>query len=314
MTVTYRFLRAEEWGLIHSNTGLRDERRPDTEAVVHHRGGNPRHEVDAIIAFNEMNKRFLDLGYYCLPYDILVHEQIFANLDRLITIGEGRGPYLSGATKDRNEEAEAICAFGYFHPGHALSAPPSIYMVEGVAKGIAWGVQEGWIAKNPNIYGHRDNPAHPGATGCPGDYLDAHIPIIRTRVRELTNQKEDIMLGFIERPDQTPPRVLDTRGPAGPNRDQYKLGAGNEATVRPSGAAGRKLVKVNLTATEPEAPGFFTVWSGGNRPTSSALNWSAGQTIANEVTIPVAADGSFRIWSPARVHVIVDLVGYFDDI
>ena len=97
-----------------------------------------------------------------------------------------------------SEEGEAVCLIGYFHPGHKLSRQPHPDEIEGVARGIVWGIEHGWIARDARILGHRDNPAHPGATGCPGDYLYAQLPTIRRRVQELLNPQEDDMLAVVK--------------------------------------------------------------------------------------------------------------------
>ena len=239
MAVTYRYMSSEEWGMRRIESQVRTERRPDPEGTLHHSAGNPMHSMDAVKAFQQMNEQAIAKGYWCIAYDVLVHEQILGNNDRIITIGEGRGPYMSGATKDRNEETEAICALGYFHPGHSLSDRPSAYMVEGIALAFAWGIKNGWIAKEPYIYGHRDNPAHPNATSCPGDYLWSYLPSIRTRVIELTKEGT-YMHGFIPRPTTVEPRIFDTRGPAS-HYDSYKIAAkrartGQHVQLTPSGA------------------------------------------------------------------------------
>ena len=140
--------------------------------------------------------------------------------------------------------------------------------------------------------------------------IDIYRSLVARKMAELS-QEIDVMEGFIPRPDDLPPRILDSRGPAGPTHDAYKLGAGSTATVAVPRGAGKQRAVVNLTATEAEAPGFFTAWAGGSRPTSSKLNFPVAQAVANEVTIELAPDGSFQLYSPARVHVVVDLVGYF---
>jgi hypothetical protein len=58
-------------------------------------------------------------------------------------------------------------------------------MLEGVARAIALSIERGWSAPDTTILGHRDNPAHPGSTGCPGDWLYEQLPAIRTRVAQL---------------------------------------------------------------------------------------------------------------------------------
>lgn len=150
-----------------------------------------------------------------------------------------------------------------------------------------------------------------GSSWGPGQgTLDIYRSLVARKMTELA-QEVDLMEGFVPRPDNINPRILDSRGPAGPSHDAYKLAAGGTATVNVPGGAGKQRAVVNLTATEPEASGFFTAWASGPRPNSSELNFIAGNSIANKVIVPLAPDGTFQLFSPARVHVVVDLVGYF---
>lgn len=76
--------------------------------------------------------------------------------------------------------------------------------------------------------------------------------------------------------------------------------------VAPAGVAG---ATVNVTITQPRARGWAMVWGDGPPPdpgTSSAVNFDAGQTIANAVTVPVAADGSVHIYLTAAAHVVME--------
>jgi len=140
--------------------------------------------------------------------------------------------------------------------------------------------------------------------------IDIYRSLVARKMAELS-QEIDVMEGFIPRPDDIPPRILDSRGPDGPTHNAYKLGAGKTATVAVPRGAGRTRAVVKLTAVEAEAPGFFTAWASGSRPLSSELNFQVATAITNSATIELAPDGSFQLYSPARVHVVVDLVGYF---
>lgn len=105
-------------------------------------------------------------------------------------------------------------------------------------------------------------------------------------------------------------RLLDTRGGARPE-------AGGTLTVPVQGVAGSPgsatAVVLNVTVTDPAAPGFTTVWpSGRARPTASSVNTdAAGQTRAALVTVPVGADGSVSIFTERGSHVVVDAVGSY---
>jgi hypothetical protein len=193
----FRYLTASEWNMRWARPPI-GEKLLDAETYVHHSAGG--HVNNAITAFQALNEYAINTkGYSALDYDILVHRD---QRTGLVTIGEGRGQWMSAATLDRNEQGEAICLLGYFHPGHTLSRQPHPDELEGVARGIVWGIAQGWIAATTSILGHRDNPAHPGATGCPGDYLQAKLPWIRDRVAQLLDPsfEEPVMKPILWRP------------------------------------------------------------------------------------------------------------------
>jgi hypothetical protein len=120
------------------------------------------------------------------------------------------------------------------------------------------------------------------------------------------------MNGFVLRPENVPPRILDTRGPAGSNFDAYKPKAGQVWTVPVPGGAGKTCAIINIVAVHADAPGFFQAWSSGDeRPASSEINYNTGQAIANEVTVNLAPDGSFKMYTSSRSHCVIDLKGYY---
>lgn len=107
-----------------------------------------------------------------------------------------------------------------------------------------------------------------------------------------------------------PKRVLDTRT-SGVVPARASTVVDLSGSDRELGRA--KAVVLNVTVTDPKSDGHLTAWpSGTTRPDSSNLNWTAGSTVANLVTVPVGADGKVEIanlgWGSA--HVIVDLFGY----
>lgn len=161
---------------------------------------------------------------------------------------------------------------------------------------------------------HPNNFWAPGSSWGGGQSnIDYYRSLVAKKMAALS-QEVNLMFAFSPKPDLVPSRIFDTRGPVGPNRDAFKLPAGQSATVNVPGGAGKGYAIVNLTATEGDGDGYFTCWAEGPMPISSALNWYRGQNIANEITVPLAADGSFKVYSPSRVHVIVDLVGYYQKI
>lgn len=114
----------------------------------------------------------------------------------------------------------------------------------------------------------------------------------------------------------TPTRLLDTRN--GTGAPVAKVGAGESANVRIAGRAGvpaegLTAVVLNVTATDPTVDSHVTAHPHGTaRPTASNLNFTAGQTVPNQVTVPVGADGTVDLYNNAgAVDLIADISGYY---
>ena len=120
-----------------------------------------------------------------------------------------------------------------------------------------------------------------------------------------------------------PVRVLDTRGGGALPGDSYltlplDFGPGVNTHIR--------AFAVNLTVTRPAGSGFLAAWDGDPAafPTTSTLNFTAGKTVPNMAVVPTGpcdADcpdpntptmGVLN-GSASSAHVIVDLVGVYDD-
>jgi virginiamycin B lyase len=116
-----------------------------------------------------------------------------------------------------------------------------------------------------------------------------------------------------------PCRLLDTRNPVGPSGGP-SLAAQTGRVVSLGGACGvpssaRALV-LNVTVTQPSTgPGFLTLYPGGIAlPLVSTINYSAGQTRANNAILTLGPAGDFQIWCGQRsgtADVVVDVFGYF---
>jgi hypothetical protein len=72
---------------------------------------------------------------------------------------------------------------------------------------------------------------------------------------------------------------------------------------------------LNTTVTGATTPSYLTVWPGGQaRPLSSNLNFVAGQTVPNLVTVKVGPTGQVGFFNAAgNVDVIADVQGYYTD-
>jgi hypothetical protein len=109
----------------------------------------------------------------------------------------------------------------------------------------------------------------------------------------------------------SPSRVHDTRwysdiGPTGPNgvttiNLQHRVPASATAVI------------FNLTVTEPTAATYVTAFPHGSaRPVASNANVTAGETVANLVTIALGTNQQVDLYNHAGyAHLIVDLAGFY---
>jgi hypothetical protein len=117
-----------------------------------------------------------------------------------------------------------------------------------------------------------------------------------------------------------PCRLVDTRNANGPLGGPV-LPASGQRTFTLTGACGvpatAKAISVNVAVTAPAASGFLKLYPGdGIAPLASSINFSAGQTRANNAIVLLATDGSggLRVQngSTGTVHFILDVNGYFE--
>ncbi|MFI8261120.1 hypothetical protein [Streptomyces sp. NPDC085665] len=79
-------------------------------------------------------------------------------------------------------------------------------------------------------------------------------------------------------------------------------------------AKGVTAVALNITVTGPKDSGHLTVFPGDQQaPSTSSVNFAAGQTVANSVIVPVGPDGRINVRNGSRspADVIVDVTGYY---
>lgn len=120
-------------------------------------------------------------------------------------------------------------------------------------------------------------------------------------------------------------RMLDTRttqGGDGPvnGKNEIELDVTTGEPGEPPAGPDNSVVKavvLNVTVTNTFNPGHLTVWPGGAEgdppPTTSVLNFDAGQTVATLVVATVGTDGDVHIYngSVGRTDIIADVVGWF---
>ncbi len=112
-----------------------------------------------------------------------------------------------------------------------------------------------------------------------------------------------------------PVRIMDTR--SGTGTTAAPLGSGETRALQVTGQAGipadAVAVALNVTVTDPDAAGYVTVWpAGAAMPTASNINFVAGQTVANMVTVGLGAGGQIDLFNFAGdSQVIVDVTGWY---
>lgn len=107
-----------------------------------------------------------------------------------------------------------------------------------------------------------------------------------------------------------PSRILDTRPSAVGKNSSVSFQVGGVNGIPSKVAA----VVFNLTVTEAKLNGFATAYaSTDNKPDASNLNFAAGQTVPNLVTVPVGSDGKVTIFnsSEGSAQFIADIAGYY---
>ncbi|MHB1500643.1 MAG: beta strand repeat-containing protein [Candidatus Dormibacteria bacterium] len=118
----------------------------------------------------------------------------------------------------------------------------------------------------------------------------------------------------------TPTRIADTRANSGYGYAGQTLATGTTLQVQvptsvvPAGASG---VVLNVTAVDPSAAGFVSVFPGGATvPTGSSLvsnlNFAAGATVANLVTVGLSSTGTVEVYNyTGNTNVVIDVEGYY---
>jgi YVTN family beta-propeller protein len=128
-----------------------------------------------------------------------------------------------------------------------------------------------------------------------------------------------------------PTRICDTRPASGTSivSNQCDNGVASSGSLGPQGTisvqvsnistipSGATAVVLNVTVTNTTSNGgFLTIYpkpaSGTTTPSNSDLNWSQGETIANQVVVEVGANDSINVFnSVGSTDLIIDIMGYY---
>jgi hypothetical protein len=121
----------------------------------------------------------------------------------------------------------------------------------------------------------------------------------------------------------TPTRICDTRSNNPSNLsgqaaqcNGHSLQPNQPETIQVTGLGGvpsdATAVVVNVTATNTQAPGYLTLYPAGTSPPmASNLNWTPGETVANQATIKLNSQGQLSMVSSAPTDAIIDVEGYY---
>ena len=112
-----------------------------------------------------------------------------------------------------------------------------------------------------------------------------------------------------------PARLLDTRN--GTGAAKHVVGPNGTIHLQVSGqggvpASGASAVQLNVTEISATKSGYLTVFpTGVTKPNSSNLNYTAGVTQANAVTVALGTNGQVDIFNNGTSDLSADVSGYF---
>jgi hypothetical protein len=76
--------------------------------------------------------------------------------------------------------------------------------------------------------------------------------------------------------------------------------------------AGIVAVALNVAVLDADAPGFVTLYPCGERQLVANVNYVPNRVVSNAVTAAVSPTGTVCLYSSQRVHVVVDLSGWYE--
>ncbi len=225
----------------------------------------------------------------------------------------GVSPYTSrGAVQYVNPNAQLAVALSGTHTSAyaiSLNADVTTALVPITAK-VSWG--DG-TTSNPDVYGS-------GRVTLPHRYAKLGTYTITVTVADnVGNTVSNTVTARTAGSAYTaygPTRVLDTRTGTGAPKAKAKAHAVTKVQIGGNGGipAGVTAVVLNVTVTRADGFGYITAYGDGDaRPSTSNVNFTAGQTVPNLVIVPVGANGYVDLYNgaSATVDLIADVAGYF---
>ncbi|BAN03296.1 hypothetical protein YM304_29820 [Ilumatobacter coccineus YM16-304] len=113
----------------------------------------------------------------------------------------------------------------------------------------------------------------------------------------------------------TPTRLLDSRPNGEPSAGQvHRFDVADTPIVTDETASldadDVSAVFMNLAVVAPQANGFSTAWPCSDpRPDTANVNFRAGVTVSNFVTVAPDESGEVCVWTSAAAHVVIDVLG-----
>lgn len=112
----------------------------------------------------------------------------------------------------------------------------------------------------------------------------------------------------------SPVRVVDTREGHGATTVVGQVVTAIQVGGTNGIPAGAQAISANVTVTNTAGAGYLTVWNcAPDRPVVASVNFGAGETVANGVSVPIDSSGRLCVFSPVTTDLVVDVNGYYSD-
>jgi hypothetical protein len=226
-----------------------------------------------------------------------------------------RSPYSLSVEADWGYSNEAVVTVSPHWMDGSTAAQSWIASAAAFIGGVQVGAADGLTGTHDSL---KLTLAEPG-----GGKLPVGDPTVTIRTTDNFGVDATVLTGLLiqDRVSNTfgalvPRRLLDTR--TGNGAPKSAVLAGRTLVVQVAGrggvpASGVAAVVLNVTVTAPTRSGAVTVYADGSAlPSTSNLNFVAGQTVPNLVVARLGADGKvdLHVAGSGSVQLIADVSGY----